>query len=135
MITADVSIKPETINLKSKGKFKAFIELESPYSAEDIDPDTVECSGAKAIAGKSGPDKQGRFVATFNVQELDLGAASEVRIYRDRDDKKSEATLTVSGELTDGTKFEGSDTVKVKGKQKGDRDDDDEDDDDHGKHK
>jgi hypothetical protein len=122
VIEAEVSIKPETINLKSKGKFKAFIELPSTYSVEDIDPDTVECNGAQAIDGKT--DDHDRFIATFEVQDLDL----ESKNY-----KNEKVTLTVTGELTDGTEFQGSDTIKIKGKGK--KHDDDDDDDDHGKKK
>jgi hypothetical protein len=122
VIEAEVSIKPETINLKSKGKFKAFIELPSTYSVEDIDPDTVECNGAQAIDGKT--DSHDRFIATFEVQDLEL----ESKNY-----KNEKVTLTVTGELTDGTKFQGSDTIKIKGKGK--KHDDDDDDDDHGKKK
>ena len=121
VIEAEVSIKPETINLKSKGKFKAFIELPSTYSVEDIDPDTVECNGAQAIDGKT--DDHDRFIATFEVQDLEL----ESKNY-----KNEKVTLTVTGELTDGTKFQGSDEIKIKGKGKKHDDDDD---DDHGKKK
>ncbi len=128
VIEAEVSIKPETINLKSKGKFKAFIELPSTYSVEDIDPDTVECNGAQAIDGKT--DDHDRFIATFKVQDLEL----ESKNY-----KNEKVTLTVTGELTNGTKFQGSDEIKVKGKGKkhddDDDDDDDDDNDDHGKKK
>ena len=123
VIEAEVSIKPETINLKSKGKFKAFIELPSTYSVEDIDPDTVECNGAQAIDGKT--DDHDRFIATFEVQDLEL----ESKNY-----KNEKVALTVTGELTDGTKFQGSDEIKVKGKGKK-HDDDDDDNDDHGKKK
>src|SRR3989339_176016 len=123
VIKAEVSIKPETINLKSKGKFKAFIELPSTYSVEDIDPDTVECNGAQAINGKT--DDHDRFIATFEVQDLEL----ESKNY-----KNEKVTLTVTGELTNGTKFQGSDEIKIKGKGKK-HDDDDDDDDDHGKKK
>ena len=123
VIEAEVSIKPETINLKSKGKFKAFIELPSTYSVEDIDPDTVECNGAQAIDGKT--DDHDRFIATFEVQDLEL----ESKNY-----KNEKVTLTVTGELTNGTKFQGSDEIKIKGKGKK-HDDDDDDDDDHGKKK
>lgn len=127
VIEAEVSIKPETINLKSKGKFKAFIELPSPYSAEDIELDTVECNGAQAIKGT---DDHDRFIATFEVQDLEL----ESKNY-----KNEKVTLTVTGELTDGTKFQGSDEIKIKGKGKkhddDDDDDDDDDNDDHGKKK
>ena len=62
-------------------------------------------------------DSAGRFVATFNTQDLDLGF--EIKIHKGYNDKKIETELTVTGELTDGTKFEGSDTVKIKGKEKG----------------
>ncbi|MFN3532534.1 MAG: hypothetical protein ACK41Q_08515 [Candidatus Brocadia sp.] len=121
VIQADVEIKPETINLKSNGKFKAFIELDSPYDVNDIVPDTVECEGAKAIDGKV--DKN-RFIATFNIQDLDLD--SSMMLYRgQKKDEKEKQELTVTGELEDGTRSEGSDTVKIKGKGKGDDDDDD----------
>ena len=132
VIEADVSIKPETINLKSKGKFKAFIKLPSTYSVNDIVTSTVVCEGATAINGKV--DSAGRFVATFNTQDLDLGF--EIKIHKGYNDKKIETELTVTGELTDGTKFQGSDEIKIKGKgKKHDDDDDDDDDDDNGKKK
>jgi len=92
---AEVDIKPETINLKSKGSFKAFIKLPSPYDVNKIITGTVECEGAEAIDGKVGKD---RFIATFKRQDLDLDSDEE---------------LTVTGELEGGTKFEGSDIVKI----------------------
>ena len=121
VIEAEVTIKPETFNLKSKGNFKAFITLPSPYSVNDIVTDTVVCEGATAIDGKV--DSVRRFVATFNVQELDLGF--DIKVHKGRDDKKVKVELTVSGELKDGTKFEGSDEVRIKGKKEDDDDDDD----------
>src|SRR3989304_5586766 len=121
VIEAEVSIKPETFNLKSKGNFKAFITLPSPYSVNDIVTDTVVCEGATAIDGKV--DSVRRFVATFNVQELDLGF--DIKVHKGRDDKKVKVELPVSGELNDGTKFEGSDEVRIKGKKEDDDDDDD----------
>ena len=102
VIEAEVKIKPETITLKSKGTFKAFIELPSPYDASDIVVETVVCEGAQAIDGRT--DGSDRFVATFNTQDLVL----------EIDSKKEKVVLTVSGELEDGTKFRGSDTVKEK---------------------
>lgn len=114
VIQADVEIKPEAINLRSKGKFKAFIEFDSdsPYDVNDIVTETVECDGAKAIDGKV--DRH-RFIATFNIQDLDLD--SKMMLYRGQEkDGKERQELTVTGELEDGTRFEGSDTVKIKGK-------------------
>jgi hypothetical protein len=105
-INVEVSIKPETINLKSKGKFKAFIELPEPYSADEVVLATVVCEGAQAIDGRV--DDEGRYIATFNTKDLHITVSS----------KKEEVTLTVSGELEDATKFQGSDTVKVKSREK-----------------
>ena len=42
-------IKPETLNLKSKGNFTAFIWLLPGYDVADIDITTVECEGAPAL--------------------------------------------------------------------------------------
>jgi len=120
-ITAEVEIKPETINLSSKGKFKAYIKLPSSYSVEDIVIDTVECEGAKAIDGKADDN---RYIASFKVQDLDLGYEVSVRHRKGQDDKKVSVELTVTGELEDGTKFEGTDTVSIKGKTKEDKNDD-----------
>ncbi len=126
MIQADVEIKPETINLKSNGKFKAFIEIDSdsPYDVDDIVTETVECEGAKAINGKV--DKN-RFVATFNTQDLDLG--SGIKFYKGKKDEKEKRKFTVTGELGDSVRFEGSNMVKVKGSDNDNEDDHD----NHGK--
>ena len=105
-IEAEVDIKPETINLKEKGKCKAFIELSSPYSGSDVVVSSVECQGAYAIQGRV--DDEGRFIATINVKDLNVETQS----------RKEEVAFTVSGELKDGAKFQGSDTVKVKNKEK-----------------
>ena len=53
-------------------------------------------------------DDEGRFIATFNVKDLNVETQS----------RKEEVVFTVSGELKDGAKFQGSDTVKVKNKEK-----------------
>ena len=68
--------------------------------------ETVMCEGAQAIDGKV--DGSGRFIATFNVQDLDVEAGS----------KEEKVEFTVTGELKDGTAFEGSDEVKVKSDNK-----------------
>lgn len=117
VISAEVEIKPETINLKSNGRFKAFIELPSPFNVEDIVTETIFCEGAQAIKGKT---DNNRFIATFNIQDLNLTLTG--------DKKKETVTFTVTGNLQDGSSFEGSDTVKVKGKKGNDGDDDDDDD-------
>ena len=105
MISANVTIKPETLNLASKGLFTAFITLPEPYNITDIDISTVVCEDAPAVKGIVADDN--KYIAKFNVQDLvgvDLGDA---------------VTLTVTGKLYDGTPFEGSDTIRVIDKGKG----------------
>ncbi|MCF6155197.1 MAG: hypothetical protein E3K36_08080 [Candidatus Brocadia sp.] len=122
VIQADVDIKPETINLKSHGKFKAFIKFDSdsPYDVNNIVTKTVECEGAEAIDGKV---DEKRFIATFNRQDLDLDSETNFYGVQKRDEKEKQE-LTVTGELEDGTRFEGSDTVKIKDRGTNDDNDD-----------
>lgn len=128
VIPADVEIKPETINLKSNGTFKAFIKLDSPYDVNDIVTETVECEGAKTIKGKVGNNW---FIATFNIQDLELD--SNTNTYRGHK-KVKKKVFTVTGKLENGTGFEGSDIVRIQSKGKGGDDDDDDDHNDHNDH-
>jgi hypothetical protein len=97
-IEATVIIKPETLNLTSKGVFTAFIQLPEDYDIADIDISTVVCEGAAAVKGMVDGET---YIAKFNRQDLvDVEPGDEV-------------TLTVMGELSDGTKFIGSDTIRV----------------------
>lgn len=98
-IEATIEIKPETLNLKSKGEFTAFIDLPEGYDEEEIDISTVECEGAPALKGMMADD--GRLIVKFDREYLsDVPTGDAVE-------------LTVTGELTDGTPFEGSDTIRV----------------------
>jgi hypothetical protein len=128
VIEAYVSFQSKTINLNSNGKFIANIKLPSTHNIEDIVCETVVCEGAVAI---DCDEKKNKLKVKFNISDLEVGL----------DLKTSESQsveFTITGELSDGTKFEGSDTVKVKGSKKGkndDNDDEDEDDDDGDKGK
>ena len=106
-IPANVTIKPETLNLNSKGKFTAFITLPEGYDVADIDTGTVECEGAPAIEGNVIPGKD-MLEVKFNVQDL-VGVPTG-----------DEVEMTVAGKLTSGEIFVGSDTIRVieKGKKK-----------------
>ena len=48
----EVNIKPETINLKSRGVFTAMITLPEGYDLRDWNLDDLSCEGAPAIKGK-----------------------------------------------------------------------------------
>ena len=109
VIEATVDIDPDTLNLKSKGKWiTCYIELQEGYDVADIDVSTIMLNDQ--VPAESQPtgilDHDGdgivELMVKFSrsaVQGL-LGAADE-------------AELTVTGELSDGTLFEGTDTIRV----------------------
>ncbi len=98
-IAVEIDIKPETLNLQSKGLFTAFIELPEGYDEQDINISTVECEGAPAVSGVMADD--GRLIVKFDREDLvDVSPGDAVK-------------LTVTGELTNGTPFAGSDTIRV----------------------
>ncbi|NYT00644.1 MAG: hypothetical protein GKB99_02835, partial [Methanocellales archaeon] len=99
---AYIDLKPETLNLGSKGVFTAFITIQEPYNIADINIETVVCAGAHALSGHVADD--GKYVAKFDREDItDVVPGLEVE-------------LILTGELFDGTRFEGSDTIRVIGK-------------------
>ncbi len=106
-VPATLRIKPETLNLKSKGKWiTCYIELPEGYDVADIDVDTVMLNDA--VLAEWGEVQDAMLMVKFDRSEVQaiLEPSEEVEI-------------TVTGELYDDTPFEGSDTIKVidKGKK------------------
>jgi len=97
-VEASVTIKPETLNLGSEGVFTVFMKLPEGYSVTDINVSTVECEGASAVRGTV---ENETFIAKFDRRELVNVTTGDA------------VTLTVTGELYDGTAFGGSDTIRV----------------------
>jgi hypothetical protein len=114
ILNASVEIKPETLNLASKGMFTAFITSKE-FDIEKINGSTVRiitcCDSANAVNWNTADKK---FIAKFRTQDLDKVQTG------------NEVEFTVTGELLNGTKFEGSDTIKVIDKANGPREEDDE---------
>ena len=110
-IEADVRIKPETLNVKSGGRFvTAYIELPEGYDVGDIDVETVYLSVGD---GDSVP-------AEFSSAKVgDHHGVPTLRVRFDREAVKSllepadGVEFAVGGELTDGTRFLGTDTIRV----------------------
>ena len=96
-ISAVVTLKPERLNLKSKGVFTAIIELQG-HDVADVNINTVECEGSRAVHGSI---EDGRLVIKFSTQDIDVEPGDGV-------------LLTVRGELNDGTPFGGWDRVNIK---------------------
>lgn len=98
-IEAEVEVYPKVLNIANKDRFIVLIRLPKGYSERDIDISSVTCMGAPAIEGKMTFD--GRLMVQF-----DTGALVGV--------EPSEAVeFKVEGQLTYGTPFAGTDTIKV----------------------
>ena len=108
-IPANVIIKPETLNLKSKGHFTAFITLPEPYNITDINISTVVCEEAPAVKGMAAGDN--KYIAKFDREDLrgDLPTGDEVEM-------RVNGKVFYNGGYVD---FEGCDTIRVIDKGKG----------------
>ena len=105
-IEADVDFAPNTLNLRSKGKWiTCYIELLEGYDVEEINERTVTMlHGEVSVTAEWGDIQNGVLMVKFDrsaVQEI-LTAGDGV-----------ELTVSVSGELMDETPFEGTDTIRV----------------------
>lgn len=102
IIPADIDIDLDTLNLRSKAKWiKCYIRLPEGYDVADIDPKSILLNGEVA------PDR----CRLHKAKQMLI-----VRFYRSEVQaivEPGEVELTVSGEFTDGTNFEGADTITV----------------------
>jgi hypothetical protein len=109
VIQAAIDIDPDTLNLNSKGKWiTCYIELPGDYDVEDIEVSTIKLNDQ--VPAESRPTGVGDCdddgIAELMVK-FDSSAVQEILEAGD------EVEITVTGELNDDTKFEGSDTIRV----------------------
>jgi len=121
-VEAIIDINPGTLNLKSKGNWiTTYIELPEGYSVEDIDVNSVilskiDSSFLESLLYTDGPSEIGDYdennIADLMVKFDRQGVISLLETTGD-------VVLTISGELLDGTTFDGTKTIKVidKGKK------------------
>jgi len=119
LILANIDIAPDTLNLKSKGKWiTCYIELPEGYNASDVNRSTIMLNDTipidpfwidkplESVVGDYDDDGIPDLMVKFNraavIEWLGQNIAYE------------KATLTVMGEFYDGTPFEASDMIIVK---------------------
>ena len=110
-LTVDVKVTPRTLSLHSSGEFiSCTIQLPSEYSIENIDKKSIVLNGA--IQPESYNDGKGvkKLIIKFDRSETQ-------KLLKDLDSGDS-VSLTITGQLVDGTKFVGSDTIRILSKKK-----------------
>ncbi|MBA7688959.1 hypothetical protein ES703_97449 [subsurface metagenome] len=107
-IEAAIDIDPDTLNLSSKGKWvTVHIELPEGYDVDDIDASTIMLNGE--VSAESNPTEIGDYDGDGTVDlmvKFDRAAMQGIL-------QVGDVEITVTGELNDGTPFEGSDTIRV----------------------
>lgn len=118
-ISANIDIDPNTLNLKSNGKWiSCYIELPAGYNVSDINASTVLLNSnlTPELNQKYGfvKDEQGY------IMDHDGDNISERMLKFDRSGVQAllspgmNVTVNITGKLYDNTSFEGNDTIRVK---------------------
>jgi hypothetical protein len=115
VIEATIDADPDTLNLKSQGEWiSTYIELPTGYDVNNIGVSTIRLndilsvdSSAPSQIGDHDVDGIPDLMVKFNRAQL------ESYIYYILGVRYGQVTLTVTGQLFDGTIFKGSDTIKV----------------------
>ncbi|UCF09039.1 MAG: hypothetical protein JSW28_04980 [Thermoplasmata archaeon] len=101
-IPATIDIDPDTLNLKSKGRWiTCYIDLPEGYDVDEIDISTI-------LLEDTIPAEWGDVQGTTLMVKFDRG---EVEDYIGAPQDAIE--LWVTGKFYDGTEFKGSDTIRV----------------------
>ncbi len=113
-LTAHIDINPDTLNLNSKGKWiTSYIEFPEGYNMNDIDVstillnDTVPAELYPTEVGDYDSDGVPDLMVKFNRT-----AVSEYILSKGI--MTGNVTLTITGQLDDGTLFQGSDVIRVR---------------------
>ncbi len=113
-IEATIDIDPDTLNLKSRGKWITFyIEFPDDYDVNDIDVDSIRLEGVMEVQHSDVQD--GILMVKFNREYIILYI--ELLLDELEITPPTDVSLTMTGDM-DGTPFEGSDTIRVMKKGK-----------------
>jgi len=106
-LQAAIDINPDTLNLKSKGKWiTCYIGLFEGYAVGDIDVDSILLEGLLEVQHSEVQDSV--LMVKFDRQDIIWYIEDALEI-----EPPADVSLVVTGELTDGTPFEGTDTIRV----------------------
>jgi len=106
-ITVVVTITPKTLNLRSSGGWIfCTIQFPNEHSISDVDTDTIFLNKEIKPVSYTTDEKANKLVAKYDRKDLQ-------QFLNLKKDLESSVKLTITGELIDGTSFEGSDTIKV----------------------
>lgn len=109
-LVASVDIDPDTLNLKSKGKWiTCYIELPAGSDVGEIDVSTILLNGQVPVEPHPTEvgDYDGDGIADLMVK-FELSATQDIVEVADA------VQIPVAGKLNDGTEFEGCDLIRVK---------------------
>ena len=115
LIHAIIDVKPDTLNLRSKGNWiTAYIELPEGYSVADINVSTVMFNGI--VPAELKPTAIGDYDRD-GIPDLMLkfNRSAVVQYMVSQGVEFADVTATMSGRLKDGTSFQGSDVLRVSG--------------------
>jgi len=112
---ATIDIIPDVLNLRSRGRsIIAYIELSEGFNASDIDVSKIKLNGtipvdiaAPITIGDYDNDTVSDLMVNFNTTAVSQFIISKGFMY-------GNVTLTISGQLNEGTLFEGNDVIKVR---------------------
>lgn len=115
-VNAAVDVEPDTLNLKSKGKWiSCFIELPPGYDVNDIRLDSIRLNDTIPVdpsAPVSVGDCDGDGISDLMVK---FDRATVVQHIVSQGVEFANVTIILTGQLYDGTVFEGSDVIRVSG--------------------
>ncbi len=115
-LLAKVNIEPGTFNLRSSGKWiTCHIELPAGYNAADINVSTVKISKVdETVINIPAAELQPTKIGYHDNDGIpDLMVKFDMSDVGDFLEPADEVELTITGELTDGTPFEGIGTIRV----------------------